>query len=61
MAQRLTALLALLVLSNATAAGQRGGASSGQPRSFIIILTDDQGYGDLGTRSPLVRHAGVGR
>src|SRR5688572_16005637 len=49
MVQRLTALLPLLVLFSATAVGQRGGAPGGQPRSFVIILTDDQGYGDLGS------------
>ena len=49
MAQRLIALLVLLALFSATAVGQRDGAPSGPPRSFIIILTDDQGYGDLGS------------
>ena len=48
MLRRLAALLALLVLCGAAAAGQRGGAP-GRPQNFIIIFTDDQGYGDLGS------------
>jgi hypothetical protein len=50
MVRRLIASLALLFFFSATAVGgQRGGAPGSQPRNFIIILTDDQGYGDLGS------------
>ena len=62
MAQRLTASLALLVLFSATAVTERGGAPAPQPRSFIIILTDDQGYGDLGSYGhPTIRTPNLDR
>ena len=62
MVQRLTASLALLVLFSATAVSQRGGAQGSQPRSFIIIFTDDQGYGDLGSYGhPTIRTPNLDR
>ena len=49
MVQRVIASLALLVFCSTIAFAQRGGAPAGRPRNFIIIITDDQGYGDLGS------------
>ena len=60
--QRLIASLAILFFFSATAVGQRDGAPGSQPRSFIIILTDDQGYGDLGSYGhPTIRTPNLDR
>jgi len=60
--QWLIASLAILFFFSATAVGQRDGAPGSQPRSFIIILTDDQGYGDLGSYGhPTIRTPNLDR
>jgi arylsulfatase A-like enzyme len=64
MVQRLTASLALVFFS-ATAFAQRGsapGTQGSQAPSFIIIFTDDQGYGDLGSYGhPTIRTPNLDR
>ena len=52
MVRRLLASFVLVVLSASASLAQRGAQPAAQgpaPRNFIIIFTDDQGYGDLGS------------
>jgi arylsulfatase A-like enzyme len=45
-----------LCLSHPTAAQRRGQAGRGQPPNVVLIITDDQGYGDLGVHgNPKIR------
>ncbi len=65
MVQRLLTSFVLVVLFTSAASAQRGAApaaQSGTPRNFVIIFTDDQGYGDLGSYGhPTIRTPNLDR
>ena len=52
----------LVVLFGSAVFTQRGAAQGGTPRNFVIIFTDDQGYGDLGSYGhPTIRTPNLDR
>ncbi len=56
------AIIAILAAAVATVATSSIGAQPGRPPNFIIILADDQGYGDLGSYGhPTLRTPNIDR
>jgi arylsulfatase A-like enzyme len=65
MVRRLLTSLVLVVLFSSPGLAQRGAptaAQTGTPQNFVIIFTDDQGYGDLGSYGhPTIRTPNLDR